>query len=275
MTEKFADLHIHTHYSDSTSSPDEIVKQAYDAGLSCIAITDHDTIDGIEPTIQAAQNFSLEVLPGIELSTQLKDKDIHILGYCFNNSNGQFRECLSAIQNSRVDRMKKMIEKLRNLGIKNIELEEVCSLVKSASVGRPHLAAVLVQKGIVTNLQTAFNKYLADGGAAFVPKMSQTPYEAIRLIRELGGVAVLAHPALTQVDPLIAGFVDAGLQGLEVYYANTPDPIVNFYAGLAKKYNLLVTGGSDAHGKAKKNTYIGKTKIPYELVEKLKEAQRR
>lgn len=266
-----ADLHIHTHYSDSTSSPEEVVKEAHACGLSCIAITDHDTIDGIAPTIEAAKEYHLEILAGIELSTEVHGKDVHVLGYCFNYKDAQWIEHLKIIQNYRIERMKRMIEKLRGLGIKNIELEEVCSLAKSSAVGRPHLAAVLVEKGIVTDRQTAFNKYLADSGAAYVPKYKQTPQDAIQWIQSLGGVAVLAHPALTQVDQLIPSLVEAGLKGLEVYYANTPNPIIRFYEGLAKKYNLLMTGGSDAHGKEKRNTFIGKTKIPYELVEKLKE----
>ena len=271
MTQKLADLHIHTRYSDSTSSPEEVVQQARACGLSCIAITDHDTIDGINPTMEAAKHCDLEVLSGIELSTEIQGKDIHILGYCFNHNDGPFIEHLKIIQNSRLERMKKMIEKLKLVGIKNIELEEVCALAKSSSLGRPHLAAMLVEKGIVTDRQTAFNKYLADGGIAYVPKYKQTPQEAIQWIQNLGGVTVLAHPALTQIDSLISGLVDLGLKGLEVYYANTSNQIIHFYEGLAKKYNLLMTGGSDAHGKAKRNTFIGKTKIPYELVEKLKE----
>ncbi len=270
MAPQSADLHIHTHYSDSTSSPEEVVKEAHACGLSCIAITDHDTVDGIDPTREAAKAYSLEVISGIELSSEINGKDIHVLGYCFNDKDSGLIEHLKIIQSFRVERMRKMIEKLRELGIKNIELEEVCSLAKSSAVGRPHLAAVLVEKGIVTDRQTAFNKYLSDNGAAYVPKYKQSPQDAIQLIRKLGGVAVLAHPALTQVDQLIPQFVEAGLKGLEVYYANTSKAIIHFYEGLAQKYNLLMTGGSDAHGKSKRNTCIGKIKIPYELVEKLK-----
>ena len=274
MSEKFADLHIHTHYSDSTASPQDVIKEAHACGLSCIAIADHDTIDGIAPTRDAAKEYPIEVITAVELSTEVNGKDVHVLGYCFNEKDDTLIQQLTLMQNFRVERMKKMIEKLSGLGIKNIELDEVCSLTKSASVGRPHLAAVLVQKGVVTDRKTAFNKYLAEGAAAYVPKLKQTTQEGIRLIRQAGGVAVLAHPALTQMDQFIPSFVESGLQGLEVYYANTPQPIVNFYAGLAKKHNLLMTGGSDAHGKAKRNTFIGKMKIPYELVEKLKMAAR-
>jgi len=165
-----------------------------------------------------------------------------------------------------------MIDKLKRMGIDNITPEEVCKLAHSNSVGRPHLATVLQEKGWVQSNQEAFNKYLADDAAAFVPKFKQSPAEAIQLIREAGGIAVLAHPMLTKVDELIPGFVEAGLGGIEVYYPNTKDAVIQFYESQAHKHSLIMTGGSDAHGTVKKHTYVGKIKIPYELVNKLKEA---
>ncbi|HQP10501.1 MAG TPA: PHP domain-containing protein [Candidatus Omnitrophota bacterium] len=269
---RFADLHIHTHFSDSTSSPEEVVEQAHDNGLSCIAIADHDTVEGVGPTIEAAKKYDIEVLPAIELSSEINGKDVHILGYLFDCGNAEFLGRIRRMQDSRMTRMKEMIGKLKELGIDNISSEEVNGLTQSDSVGRPHLAALLQEKGWVKTQQMAFNKYLADDAPAFVPKFKQTPYEAIDLIRKAGGVAVLAHPMLTRVDELIKSLVDAGLGGLEVYYPGNFDSVTQFYEGLAKKYGLLATGGSDAHGNIKKHTYIGKIKIPYELVEKLKSA---
>jgi len=269
---RLADLHIHTHFSDSTSSPEEVIEQAHENGLSCIAIADHDTIDGIQPTIEAGKKYDIEVIPGIELSSEINGKDVHMLGYLFDCENQEFVDRVKCIQNARVGRMREMIDKLKAMGIDNITLEEVCGLAQSDSVGRPHLAAILQEKGWVTNNQMAFNKYLADGASAFVPKFKQTPYEAIELIRKAGGVAVLAHPMLTKVDELIPSFVEAGLGGIEVYYPNNADNIIHFYEGLVKKHHLVATGGSDAHGSIKRHTYVGKMKIPYDLVEKLKEA---
>ena len=269
---KEADLHIHTYYSDSTASPLEVIEQAHHCGLGCIAITDHDTIDGIKPTIEAAKKFDIEVIPGIELSTDFHGKDIHVLGYFFDYENEGLIDYLISIQNSRVERMEKMIKKLQTLGISDITLEEVCALVKSKSVGRPHLAAVLMNKGKVSSIRQAFDRYLAEGATAYVPKFKQTPHEAIAFIRKIGGIAVLAHPMATQVDELIAGFVESGLGGLEVYYPNASEQTIQFYYRLAKKYQLAITGGSDAHGEAKKNTCIGKVKIPYSLIENLKES---
>ncbi len=269
---RLADLHIHTHFSDSTSSPQEVVQQAQEYGLSCISITDHDTIDGIHPTFEEAKKYDIEVISGVELSSEINGKDVHMLGYLFDDQNKEFIDRLKHMQGVRIDRMGEMIEKLKVLGIDNITLEEVCDLAQSDAVGRPHLAAKLVEKGWVNNIQMAFNKYLADGAPAFVPKFKQSPNEAIALIRQAGGIAVLAHPMLTKVDELIPGLVKAGLGGIEAYYPNTTDTVMDFYEGLAKKHGIAVTGGSDAHGDAKKYTYIGRKTIPYELVEKLKDA---
>ena len=267
----FADLHIHTYYSDSSSSPQEVVDDALKANLNCISITDHDTIDGIVPVQEIAQARGLEVVPGIELSSEIHGKDIHILGYFIDIQNVALVERINMIQESRIDRMKKMIAKLKTMGIDNIELEEVCALTKSRSVGRPHLAAVLKQKGWISNIQQAFERYIGEDGPAYFTKYDQSPYEAIKLINDAGGLAVMAHPMLTQKDELIKSFVEAGLGGLEVYYPNCSDAVIEFYSNLAKKYNLLATGGSDAHGAIKAYTHVGKVKIPYELVEKMKE----
>ena len=268
---KLADLHIHTHYSDSTSSPEEVIEQAHAQGLDCIAISDHDTIDGINPTIEAAKKYNIEVIPAIELSTESQGKDIHILGYFFDYTNPKLLKKLDAMQNSRLGRMEQMLEKLKEVGINDIKFEEVCALAESKSVGRPHLAQLLLEKGWVKNYREAFNKYLADDAIAFVPKFKQSPEEAIDLIHEFGGVSVLAHPMLTNVDQLISGFVKSGLDGLEVYYHCASNTTIQFYENLAQKYDLLVTGGSDAHGDAKKHTYVGKVKIPYDIVENLRD----
>lgn len=269
---KLADLHIHTYYSDGTSSPEEVISLAKIANLQCIAITDHDTIDGISPVIEAAKGTDIEVITGIELSSEINGRDVHVLGYCFDHENLEFRRHLNLMQESRRQRMGKMIDKLKNLGVgKDIELDEVCALTKSKSVGRPHLATILKERGIVDTIKSAFDRYLAEGASAYVSNSLYSPDEVIALINNAGGVAVLAHPMVSNIDELIPGFARAGLGGLEAYYPNTIEAVTNFYCSLAKKYNLIVTGGSDAHGDAKKHTYQGKVSINYELVEILKE----
>jgi len=268
-----ADLHIHTYYSDSTSSPQEVVDDAVKCGLSCIAITDHDIVEGVAPTIEAALPHALEVVPGIELSSEFENCDIHILGYFIDHQKGPLLEKIDVFLDARVERMKKMIMNLKGVGVNNIEFEEVCALTKSRAVGRAHLAMLLQQKGWVNNFKTAFEKYIGPGCPGYAPKFKQTPFEAIELIRSSGGVAVMAHPMLTQKDELIPRFVAAGLKGLEVYYPNCMPTITQFYERIALKNGLIATGGSDAHGKAKSYTYVGKKTIPYEVVEQLRQAK--
>lgn len=271
--EKFADLHMHTYFSDGTNSPEEVVKEALAAGLSCIAITDHDTVDGIQPTLDAAKGTGLEVLAGIELSTEINGRDVHMLGYLFDYTNEDFKKELNTIQNSRIERMAGMIQKLDELGIHGINLQEVCALAHSKAVGRPHLATVLYEKGKVSSIKEAFDKYLAEGAPAYVSKFKMTPVDAIKKIKSLGGVSVLAHPMVTRLDELIPSFAQAGLNGIEAYYPNNPENIIDYYLGIAKKNGLLVTGGSDSHGAAKTSTYIGRVKVPYTVVEQLKAAR--
>ena len=269
----FADLHIHTYFSDSTSSPQEVVDDALKAGLSCIAITDHDILEGVAPTIEAAAPHALEVVPGIELSSEFENCDIHILGYFVDHQKGPLWEKIDVFLNARVERMKQMIMNLKKVGINNIEFEEVAALTKSRAVGRAHLAIILQQKGWVSNFKLAFEKYIGPGCPGYAPKYNQTPFEAIELIKNSGGVAVMAHPMLTQKDELIPRFTAAGLRGLEVYYPNSMSNVTEFYERIARKNGLIATGGSDAHGKAKSYTYVGKRTVPIEVVEQLRQAK--
>lgn len=267
---KVADLHIHTHFSDSTSPPEEVVYQANRAGLACIAITDHDTVDGVAPTIEAAKKFEIEVVAGIEMSCQLNSRDIHMLAYCIDYEDPTLIKLLAKMSDSRKMRMSEMIDRLSAMGHGGIALEEVCALSED-SVGRPHLAQIMIEKGVVKNYREAFDKYLAEGQPLFVDKYKQSPIEAIECIKAAGGIAVLAHPMATLVDELIPQFVEAGLGGLEVFYPHNTQATTDFYARIAKKHNLVATGGSDAHGDAKKHTRVGKVKVPYSVVEELKQ----
>lgn len=272
MMQAFADLHIHTYYSDSTSSPQEVVDDAIKAELSCIAITDHDIVEGVAPVTAAAAAHGIEVIPGIELSSELEGVDIHILGYFIDYNKGPLFDKIESFLEGRVARMKTMLMNLKAVGVNNIEYEEVAALTKSRAVGRAHLATLLLQKGWVTSMKGAFEKYIGPGCPGYAPKFQQTPFEAIDLINQAGGVAAMAHPMLTQKDELIPRFVKAGMKGLEVYYPNTMDTVVQFYARIAKKHGLIATGGSDAHGKAKPYTWVGKRSVEYSTVEQMKQA---
>ncbi len=270
MPDRRADLHIHTYYSDSTMSPQNVVREAKKALLSCISITDHDTIDGVAEAVSEAKKFDIEVLAGIELSSEYGKKDVHILGYGFALKKSPLVMKLQEMQQARRERMKKMVAKLNSLGFGDIHFEDVASRTKSDAVGRLHLAQLLVEKRVVPDLDTAFSRYLGEGAPVYFSKFKQTPVEAIKLIKDSGGAAVMAHPMLTARDEIIPELVRAGLDGLEAYYPNCSMVVANYYVGLAKKYKLLITGGSDSHGAGKKNTYIGKGYVPYEHVEELK-----
>lgn len=267
---RLADLHIHTYYSDSTASPEEVVEEALRAQMSAIAITDHDIVEGVMPTIAAAAGKGLEIIPGIELSCEQDGKDIHMLGYFIDVTKGPLVEKCAIFLDARVERMKIMIQNLKNVGITNIDFDEIAAMTKSRAVGRAHLATLMVQKGIIKSAKEAFQKYLSEGCPGYAPKYKQTPYEAIDLIHQSGGLAVMAHPMLTLKDELIAPMARGGLDGLEIYYPHCSDTVHNFYYGLAKKNKLLMTGGSDAHGKAKPYTYIGKASVDYACVEQMK-----
>ena len=271
MNERFADLHIHTNFSDSTASPEEVVAEAHLCGLACISVTDHDTVDGLPDALKAAGPLDLEVIPGVELSSEYKGKDIHILGYGFDLDNSPLIRALKVMQAARIERMKKMIARLNELGKGGMWLEDVAGLTRSDSVGRLHLAKLLLARGHVSSLEEAFAKYLGEGAAAYYPKFKQTPFEAIKLINDSGGVAVMAHPVLTQRDDLIPKLVEAGLGGIEAYYPNCMMSVVNRYLDMVRKYDLVATGGSDAHGTSKSNTCVGKSYVPYHWVERLKE----
>ena len=269
---KFADLHLHTLFSDGTYTPEELVANALKKRLSAIAVVDHDTVAGVGLATDAAHGSDLEVLSGIELSAAHNDQEVHILGYLVDYKNKSFLEKLESLKSNRVERVYKMVAKLNALGI-NLTPESVFALAGDGTVGRLHIARALVKEGLVGSLFEVFQKYIGDNGPAYVLGFRFNPKEAIKFIKDAGGVPVLAHPYTLKNDELIPEFAKLGLMGLEVYYPEHSQGMINFYLELAKKNNLLVTGGSDCHGKAKPEVRIGSIKVPYELVTKLKEAK--
>lgn len=272
---KYADLHIHTNLSDSTYSPQEVVKLSLKSKLSSISITDHDTIDGIELAIKAARNSDLEIIPGIEMTSELNDTEIHILGYFIDYKGVNFLKKLQQLRKIRIERIHKMVEKLKYLGLIRMKAEEVVKSAGRGAVGRVHLAIAMQKKGYVSSIQEAFYRFIHDKGPAYVSKFRFKPGEVIDLIIKNKGIPVLAHPhILGKCDGLLKAFVDYGLKGIEVFYPGYSNLQTEYYQSLAKKYNLILTGGSDCHGKVKIDTSIGKIKIPYELVERLKDERR-
>ena len=277
---KKADLHIHTTASDGLLSPAEVVQMAKQAGLAAIAITDHDTVAGITEAQEWAQKIQLEVVPGVEISTVEGQQEVHVLGYYIDEQDPKFASFLSAQRNVRQQRNQMMIEKLHSLGIQ-VTMEEVLRKKKNhtpqTNVGRPHIAEVLIDKGVVGSVQEAFEKYLGKDGLAYCTPPRITPFEAITRIREAGGVPVLAHPGLYRDDHLIKKLVDQGLTGLEVYHSDHTKEMERTYRELAHRYGLIVTGGSDFHGERNGSMYhgpIGTRTVEYNQLQMLKKARR-
>ncbi len=272
------DLHLHTTASDGSYSPRGIVQYAKKNGLVAVGITDHDDISGLEPAIDEGDKIGVEVLPGVELSTKYKKGTMHILGYMIDPGNESLNDALTDLKNARITRNKKIIEKLTDLGM-NITLEEVKEEAKDGSVGRPHFANILLRKDYVGNYYEAFNKYLKKGGPAYVDREKLTIEEAIELIRSASGIPVLAHPHSLKIErrkkleAFIKPLIEYGLGGLEVYYSRHTKPQTETYKKIARHLDLLITGGSDFHGKNKPGVKIGVGKgnldLQYHLVENL------
>lgn len=244
-----ADLHIHSTYSDGSLTPAEIVALAAQKGLLAIAITDHDSVEGVEPARQAAQNLNLEVLPGIEMSTEDGVQEVHILGYGLDFTDQVLRTLLAELRRGRWSRALAILERLKRLD-KHLSPEDIAPADNRASVGRLHIAKALVKKGLVGHVEEAFSLYLNSGQPAYVPHDKFTPAQAIEVIRHHGGLPFLAHPGVSRCDHLIPGLIAAGLAGIEVFYSRHTPEQVGHYSQICRKNGLLLSGGSDFHGTA-------------------------
>lgn len=273
------DLHLHTTYSDGSLSPAEVVALAEKANVVALAVTDHDTVAGIPETIDLGKTRGIEIIPGLEISSQYGDSELHMLGYFFDWNNQGLLDRLVQLRASRHVRNPLIIEKLQKLGL-DVTYEEVRALAGTDSVGRPHIARILMQKGYVTSAKEAFNRYLAKGAAAYVPRSLPDPVEAIKWIRDAGGLPVLAHPTWVDrpegVPKLCERLKGEGLAGIEVHYSTHNPQQTAEYLDLAKRLDLLITGGSDFHGVTKPDIEVGLGRggltVPPVLLEPLKKA---
>lgn len=269
-----ADLHIHTHFSDSSLSPREIIEYAKDVGLKIIGITDHDVIEGIDEAIDYGKLYGIEVIPGVELSAEIQGGEIHILGYFIDWKNKWFNEKLKILRQVRQRRAYLIVSKLHQLNI-DIDYNRILQIAKTellnGAVSRLHIASVLCEMKVVDSLNTAFEKYLNYGAKAYVPKFSLTPKQAVDIILKIGGIPVLAHPYFSNCnDNLIGKLVQSGLKGIEVYHPQQDSKGEKFCQKMAQKYNLLITGGSDCHGMFKKSILIGSVTVDDKVVECMK-----
>jgi len=277
------DLHIHTTASDGTLTPAETLTLASELQLGAIAITDHDTLDGVKNALHLGIPPSVQFLAGIEISTTPPPLfncpgSFHILGYGFDLENSALNQTLYRLQEARKNRNPLIIERLNKLGI-NLSLEEVRQFAGAGQLGRPHIARLMIQKGFARSINAAFDNYLAKGKPAYVDKFRIDASQAITLIRDAGGIPVLAHPFLLEtetsqiLEALVVALKDMGLMGLEVYYPQNPSTHTAQYISLAQQHRLLMTGGTDFNGTLKPDIQMGSGKgdffVPYELYEAL------
>src|SRR6266850_40395 len=266
---RFADLHLHTYFSDGTYSPEEMVSQGRRSGLAALALTDHDTIEGCVRTALACEAAEMEFITGTELTAEQDDNELHILGYFIDVENPRFRVEIGRFQAVRQNRIREMVSRLNAVNVP-ISAQEVFDLANCHSPGRPHVARALVKAGFCSSLDEAFERFLKKHRPAWVPKFKMSAADAIELIHQAGGVAVMAHPGLNRTDEVIPGMAEAGLDGLECFHTKHSTSVTEHYLGLAERFKLLVTGGSDCHGLNKGKPLIGTIKLPYEYVERLK-----
>ncbi len=277
MKESYIDLHMHSTMSDGTFAPQELVQEVVRKGLSAIALTDHDSVQGVRAAQQAAEGTGLEVVSGVELSAY-NGQEMHILGYFIEPEHQALKQFLARMHESRVERVHAMVRKLSGNGF-SISWEEVCQQAQHM-VSRVHIAKCLVQKGYATSIGEAFDRFIGEGKPYFVQRRKTKPQEAIQAIHDAGGLAVLAHPYFLHRDETLEELLQElpELDGLECHYPRHTQEQFEAYQRLAQQFGLLVTGGSDFHGANRPDAEIGKgccgREIPYEYLEHMKNRQK-
>jgi predicted metal-dependent phosphoesterase TrpH len=277
---RFVDLHTHSTASDGRFSPRQIIRLAESRRLAAVALTDHDTTDGLAEARAAAGEFPrLRFVPGVEISARCPDGTLHILGLGVDEMHAGLQDALGRLRAARNERNPRILACLRSLGV-NIDMEEVLAVVGSGRckdgdevVGRLHIAEALRRKKYVRSVQDAFDRYIGSGKPAYVDKERMEPREAIRAIRQSGGIAVLAHPVqlkygnAAQLERIVRSMISAGIGGIEVYHSDHSPEQTRSYLDLARRFDLLVTGGSDFHGPGKPDALLGRPRVPLAAME--------
>lgn len=276
----YADLHVHTTYSDGMFTPLKVVETALEKGIGAIAVTDHDCVDGVAPTVNAAEGTDLVIIPGIELSAAAEDSEIHILGYFIDHKCPVFAKILGAMRDKRTVRIREMIKRLAEKDI-HVDADKVFGAVTDGTIGRMHLARVMVDQNLAFNIREAFEKFIGDGKPFHVKHERLDYIEAIKIIRKAGGVPVLAHPGNMGKDEYIPKYVKAGLMGIEVYHSEHRLAAIKKYEQIAQEHGLIMTGGSDCHGyskwggKREGKVLMGKVTVGKDVVDALKTASQK
>jgi predicted metal-dependent phosphoesterase TrpH len=263
----FVDLHLHTRYSDGSWTPDDLCHAAAQLKLAAIAVTDHDTLDGVPEMLVAGQKHGIEVLAGVEVTCRIDTREIHLLGYLPDDAwqNRELQVVLDHSKRVREKRIGEMVARINELGI-DLTTADVFAGSDCGTIGRPHVATALVKRGVVKNNDEAFERFLKRGKPGFVDRYRMSAAEAIALIKRAGGVSVLAHPALNRVDEEIPNLVQQGLDGLEIWHSRHSDSQVAHYRKIAERFELLMSGGSDCHGTVRGKAILGSVPVPYECL---------
>lgn len=278
MDTRKIDLHVHSTESDGTFTPEELAAEAKNQGLSAFALTDHDTVDGVKRARKAAGELGIELISGVELSTEYREKEVHMVGLFLDEDNRELLDHLADFRDNRYHRNEKMYELLRQEGF-DITKDSLREMFPDAVLTRAHIARFLVEKGYVKDIKTVFAKYIGDGCRCYVPRKKVTPMEGIRLIHAAGGKAVIAHPILYHMSDatlrdLILDCREEGVDGIEAIYSTYHPGEERYIRALAKEYGLLLSGGSDFHGSNKPMIKLGAGMghlfVPYEILKKLR-----
>ena len=269
INNKRCDLHIHSNFSDSDAEVETIFKQAKEEGLTCIAVTDHDTLDGMKLARTYSDSYGVELVEGLELSAEHKGVEVHVLAYFVDSENEELKSELAQVKELRIERLLWMAQKLNSLGVE-VNIEELFLKIKGAIPTRLHLALYLLEKGKVKTLRQAFEKYLSPGKPAYRSRFKYSVEEAIQFIRKFGGLSFIAHPHVIPDQSWIEEFISLGVDGLETIYPTMSPAKRLLYKEMAIKFEKLQSGGSDAHGSYKKFIKIGEVDVPYAWVEDMK-----
>ncbi|MCX6151908.1 MAG: PHP domain-containing protein [Ignavibacteriales bacterium] len=263
------DLHVHTKCSDGFYTPSEIVYKAKQLGLDIISITDHDNLSAIAEATEIGKQIGVEVISGVEISTDLEDKEVHLLGYFINIENEEFQKYLSFFRQERYNRAQRIVKKLNNIGVA-LSFDHVMSIAMNSAVGRPHIANALLEAGYVNSFYDAFDRYIGNNCPAFERKIHVSPQSALKLINDADGLSFIAHPGFIQ-ERILTSLINFGLDGIEVLHPSHNPSQIKFYRGIVNEYCLLASGGSDFHGgKRGDEDNFGKFTIPFSDLEAMK-----
>lgn len=274
------DLHIHTNYSDGTLTPEELVDSAIEVGLTTIAITDHDNVSGyyIAKKYIEQNDKQLSIIPGIEINTFYKKQEIHILGYFMDFENPEFKAMIEKQRKARKIQAQEIAKRLKKIGL-NVSYEDIKKcVVESGSIGRPHIAKAITQKGGTSSITEAYNKYIHDGTNVYVQRKTVSPHEAVEIIYDAGGIPVIAHPCdVENSEELIEELISYGLRGVEAYHRKHTPAMIEYFCSIAEKYDLVVTGGSDFHSPSlyTGQSFLGKNFVPPKVFEELELERKR